>query len=670
MLRIRSMRPSRVRVALVALAVATAVVPSVAPTSASSAGAAPGGITPGHVLGADGRSAEAYQLSDAILEHVYVQADMDSDGDGREDLIRADIQRPRTPSGITVPSIIGASGYFGAPIDTTTKPYVDPEHRDTSDLSSMPGWENNYFVPRGYAVLSVDVAGTNFSEGCVDDVGPNDVESVAAVIRWLHHEPGSVAYRDLDRAVPVDSAWSSGLSAVSGMSYDGGIAHAVATSAHVPGLRTVVPIEGGTSAYNTRPNGIDVGGGTAEFSEYLTEPEPAGTKSPKLPQSLRDHQAAKRKTCQASFDAMRAQSDPAGRTDNAFWQARDYTRKVDQIARNGVSEFIAQGQGDMVVRTNELAAHWAALQRAGVTSKLWLHQAGHVEAFRFDRPTWVDTLHRWYDHALLGVANGITAEPPVRVQTSPTTWQDSAVWPAAGSVATTLHPGAVTGGLGALGMAPDPAAGSASYAASLQEDDSPTALTRGAAEPRAAKDRLVFTSPALDHDVRISGTPRMSVRVTPGAGDTDVSVALVDYGPQTIVDTPSDDELVLLKTGTAYGQSTPADRGEYYDETLATRSTGSFVFSRGIGNTAHHESLQAYTPVPAGDTIDLAWDLQPVDHVIPAGHRLGIIVYNDGLRSAADEDGSRVVTAGSTVDLAHSSIVVPVVGGAVDGVAR
>ncbi|KZC95392.1 hypothetical protein AWH51_08485 [Clavibacter tessellarius] len=661
--RIRSMRPSRVRAALGALAVATAALSSVAPAAAPSAEAATGGIAAGHVLGADGRSAEVYTLADAILEHVYVQSDMDSDGDGRKDLIRVDIQRPSTPAAVTVPSIIKASGYFGTPGYPGVKPYVDPEHRATSDLAVMPGWENNYFVPRGYAILSLDVAGTNFSEGCVDDVGPHDVESVAAVIRWLHHEAGSVAYRDLDRAVPVDSGWSSGLSAVSGMSYDGGIAHAIATSAQVPGLKTVVPIEGGTSAYDTRPNGIDVGGGTAEFSKWLTEPEPAGTEAPTLPQSLRDHQAAKRKMCQPSFDAMHAQSDPQGRTDNAFWQARDYTRKVDQIARNGVSEFIVQGQNDMNVRTNELAAHWQALQRAGVTSKLWLHIGGHLDPFTFERPAWADTLLRWYDHALLGVDNGITGEPPVQIQMTPTTWQESATWPVAGSAVTTLHPGAVTAGLGALGMAPTPAAGSASFAAGRLADDRPTDLTEGAAEPTAGADRLVFTTPVLDHDVRISGTPRIAVRVTPGAGDTDVSAALVDYGPQTYVDTSVKDGSMVLTTSATWGQATPADGSSYYDEALFTRTTDSFVFTRGIGNTAHHQSLQAYTPVAAGQTIDLAWDLLPIDHVVPAGHRLGMIVYNDGRRSIAGQHRSRVVTAGSTVDLAHSSLALPVVGG-------
>lgn len=609
-------------------------------------------------LDGEGRSAAVYDMTDALLEHVYVESAMDSDNDGMQDLIRADIVRPRTPSAVKVPAIITATGYNGTP---GGKPYLDNANRDVSDLAFMPGWEDNYFVPRGYAYISVDVAGTNWSEGCVDNVGPNDIESVAAVIRWLHGESDATAYRNLDRAQTVGAAWSSGKSAVTGISYDGGIANAVATSDAVPGLQTVVPIAGGSSAYNTRPHGVFVGGGTADFSEWLTEPEPAWVDDPSNPPRLREHQAEKRRECQPQFDRMRAESDPAERSYNAFWNARNYTNKVDTIAANGVSVFIATGQGDMIVRTNEFGEHWAALQEAGVESKLWLHRRAHVDPFDVDRDGWSDTLHRWYDHELLGIQNGITSEPAVRVETQPDVWEVAPTWPVPGSTPATLGL-AGTSGVGSLRVGPS-AAGTASFSGAQLNDAAPFALTDGAAEPQSGPDRLVYASAPLTAAARISGTPSVTVRVSPEAADTNISVALVDYGPAEVVDWSQWNGIRALDSARDWGGATPAEGTTYPDMAALTATTGSYVITRGTASIAHHESIERYTPVPRGEFVDLTWTLFPADHTVPAGHRLGLIVYNNSIQLDPGTVGSYIGTAGSTIDLANTSLTVPVVGG-------
>src|SRR5262245_49750497 len=55
-----------------------------------------------------------FSYTEAIQEVVYVETPMDSDGDGRHDLIAMDIIRPReTGSGLKVPTIMEASPYFG-----------------------------------------------------------------------------------------------------------------------------------------------------------------------------------------------------------------------------------------------------------------------------------------------------------------------------------------------------------------------------------------------------------------------------------------------------------------------------------------------------------------------------------------------------------------------------
>src|SRR5919108_332038 len=50
----------------------------------------------------------------------------------------------------------------------------------------FPLFYDNYFVPRGYAVVLVDFLGTNRSRGCVDVGGQSEIASGTAVIDWLN----------------------------------------------------------------------------------------------------------------------------------------------------------------------------------------------------------------------------------------------------------------------------------------------------------------------------------------------------------------------------------------------------------------------------------------------------------------------------------------------------
>jgi X-Pro dipeptidyl-peptidase len=73
-----------------------------------------------------GLTEPVFSYRDAVREYVRVQSPVDSDGDGRKDLIRADIVRPReSGSGLRVPVIMHASPYFDVGVGTAqeTKAY-------------------------------------------------------------------------------------------------------------------------------------------------------------------------------------------------------------------------------------------------------------------------------------------------------------------------------------------------------------------------------------------------------------------------------------------------------------------------------------------------------------------------------------------------------------------
>ena len=50
----------------------------------------------------------------------------------------------------------------------------------------LPLFYDNFFEPRGYAIVEVDMAGTARSSGCVDEGAASDIDSVKAVIDWLN----------------------------------------------------------------------------------------------------------------------------------------------------------------------------------------------------------------------------------------------------------------------------------------------------------------------------------------------------------------------------------------------------------------------------------------------------------------------------------------------------
>jgi X-Pro dipeptidyl-peptidase len=115
-----------------------------------------------------------FSYENAIREHVRVQSTVDSDGDGKKDLVRVDIIRPKESGpGLKVPVIMQESPYFGEPgvgFEVEKKKYGAD-----GNLTKFPMFYDNCFVPRGYAFVSVDMIGILWSDGCPTRGGPSDV---------------------------------------------------------------------------------------------------------------------------------------------------------------------------------------------------------------------------------------------------------------------------------------------------------------------------------------------------------------------------------------------------------------------------------------------------------------------------------------------------------------
>ncbi|WP_329139609.1 Xaa-Pro dipeptidyl-peptidase [Streptomyces sp. NBC_01476] len=610
---------------LVAVVAALAAVLT-APGSAAHA-AGPGGGTVRH-----GLSQPDYSYADAIREAVWVDTGLDGDGDGRTDRVAVDIVRPSEPAkaGRKVPVIMDASPYYsccGRGNENQIKTYDA-----AGDIVQAPLFYDNYFVPRGYATVLVDLAGTDRSDGCVDIGGPSDVQSAKAVVDWLGGRAKGWSARAGGQRVKAD--WTTGNVGMIGKSWDGTIANGVAATG-VRGLKTIVPISSISSWYDYYfHQGAPLQDGPEWLSDYV-ESDSAHANCAAEQQKIID-------------------GSPRTGDWTPFWTARDYVKDAGKVK---ASVFAVQGMQDLNVRTKNFGQWWQALSAQGVERKVWLSQTGHVDPFDYRRAAWVPTLQRWFDHYLLGVNNGIQHEPMADIERSVDHWTTDPVWPAPGTrdTALTLGPTA-TGGLGTLGTG-RAGTGTESFTddPGLWEED--WAATADTATP----DKAVFTTGVLAKDLRVAGGGTVTVTAASSTTSAHLSAVLVDLGPETIRDYLGGGEgITTLGTRSCYGESTAGDSACYLDTAADTESVDHNVFSRGWADLGHYKSLAHGVRLTPGKPYTMTIQLAATDHVVPAGHRLALIV--------AGTDGGLILPPDTTpkvsVDLKRSVVRLPLVGGA------
>ena len=496
-------------------------------------------------------------------------------------------------------------------------------------MKQFPLFYDNYFVPRGYAVVQVDISGTNKSTGCLDIGGPAEIGSVKAVIDWLNGR--AEAYPDLAATAPaVPVSWHNGKTGMIGKSWDGTMANGVAATG-VDGLATIVPISAIDSWYDYyRYNGTRYGSSPLSLHNQISK------------------YASNDPTCAATKAELTAGNSADGNYTD-FWAARDYTKDAAKVK---ASVFVVHGFGDMNVKPNNFDKWWNALAANNVPRKIWAHQYGHVDPFEFDRAAWVDTLQRWFDYWLQGIDNGIMAQPQARVQTSPTTFENAVSWPVPGAAGQKLTLSA-EGTLGRLGIEPTAPSTATFRAASISE-------TTMIADPTTAStDRLKFLTPVFTNPVRISGSPKIDLTISADQADANLTFLLVDLGPETNVSSRTSGEGVgNLTTRSCWGESTGSDSACFLEVKTNTVQSTSWILSRGWMSATHADSLATRTPLTPGQQVGVSWAAMPNDWTVKSGHRLAVILA--GNDSSYTSNVSPVPNI--TVQLDKSSITLPIVG--------
>lgn len=557
-----------------------------------------------------------YDYANAIRESVYVDTLMDTDSDGSNDVIAVDIVRPRetAAAGRKIPVIMDASPYYsccGRGNESEKKTYDE-----NGVIQKMPLYYDNYFVPRGYAVVGVDVVGTSRSTGCGDVGGKDEIDSVVAVIDWLNGR--NTAHTGDGDA--VRATWTTGAVGMIGKSYDGTLANGVAATG-VRGLKTIVPISAISSWYDySRSGGVPY---SVDYMPWLGSY--VGHDSP-------------------ACDAVRADlgEQDADETGNytSFWAERDYLKDARKVK---ASVFITHGLSDYNVQTNHFAQWWDALGKNGVQRKIWLGLEDHVDPFEFRRDEWVDELHKWFDFWLQGLQNNVMREPIASVETAPDVWKNYSTWPATQK---TVPVPLAAGKLGAF------AKGSVSITdePALTEDDivaTPSEVIAG---------RQMFLSAPLPTAIRVSGTPTITLRIKSDSATTPLTARLVEYGD-------AERYAGIRRTGreTCEGSSVSYDDSCYDTVEKLTEQSDHGIVSRGWIDAAHSGSLSKPKALTPGKWSTVTVPLRAQDEVIPKGRVLGLAV------TLSDTEWTTPNDTGATIDidLAGSRLNLPITVGRV-----
>ena len=561
-----------------------------------------------------------FEYADAIRERVFVTNGRDEDSNGHADQFSVDIVRPDTPR--PVPVIMVQSPYWDN--GGRGREHEPRERNRDGVMTSMPLFYDNWFVPRGYAVVALDAPEYGDAGGCDDNFGPASTASTMAALDWLSGAGPAVNRGGHEQL----ATWSDGNVAMIGKSADGALAIDAAATGH-PALKAIVPIEGVTSLQDRATAGGLLAATVPTSDWFEFDPE-----------------------C-ARFGEQFISDWGDGFHYTDFWRQRDPTADMSHYT---AATFIVDGFADLNVDTRQAKLLWDALRKRGVPRKMWLHQSGHQDPFEVRRDEWVTALSRFFDHYLLGVDNGIDVEPMVTVQNSDGTWTDLDDWPPSAQTDAWIWQ---AGALQPAGTDPAAPTESVPLGAVARDVGDVAAPTEGFIDfwlGDLASDRpyrATLMSDALTEPLLIRGEPTITASFRMTGARYGVAATLLDLGPGQRID-PEDavfgSDLADIGTQSCWGGSTSTDDSCYQDAVPALAPTEFGIVGTGGTGIERRTFRDELTPVPDGEWTSATIGLGMANLTVPAGHRIAIVFTASSL-VFVDQPSTRTVEIGSDLRL-------------------
>ena len=613
----------------------------------------------------------SYEKSDIVRYIVYVETDYDTDGDGKPDLVKTLVQVPKAAvkGDYKAPTIFEASPYVTGTTEERTleglglkeggnfdmarlysKPekrkaikevsteevakaadpkewyYVNP--RESSDDYTHYDYENlnwyNYYLVRGYAVVTSSGLGSKGSDGINTTGSDLEVAAYKNIIEWLNGKRKAYADKTSNREVKAD--WSSGNVAMTGLSWAGTTTFGVASTG-VEGLKTIVPAAGIASWYdhfNSQGSPLDTG--ASNDLSWLSVYTSGRILDKEDWDKVKDYYAA-------YITKLNELQHKDGHNYNEEYVKRDYTLNAANLK---AAPLIIQGLNDDNVKPKHFELMVQAFKKAGIDPKVLLHQGNHVypstrwSGTNVAGQAFNDLMNLWYSHYLFGIRNGIQYLPEVTAQDNldPSKWRKFDKWESTNSINARAY--------------------------SKREDVTVSSDFYGTGENWTTRNQdAAFHSSAVsasyaapvDQDITIKGHIPVNFSASFLKGDkkhAHVSATLMDV---------SDEEFDVVKEEITYdkdGYSTRTLEKETLDETgywsgsnldslplkrYKTHKVKSVVISRGWLNLANPGS--GFDSASSSHSIDLKENeyhnytmyLQPNLYTVKKGHRLVLTLH-------------------------------------------
>jgi predicted acyl esterase len=384
--------------------------------------------------------------------------------------LAADVFRPAAP-GEKFPAVVAVS------------PYSRQLQRTDVAIGQNEAGLTEFWVPRGYAHVVVDVRGTNDSEGSWDMFGPIEQQDGGDVIEWVARQP-----------------WCNGKVGMVGCSYFGRSQVLISSRAQPPNLTAIFPYDAATDAYRDSffHGGIPADGFARS---WLANINAYSLSSGRLKDGsgIRQHSQ--------NIFGLRYPFDCE------YFQERSSSPRLDQIA---IPTYFGSDWEFFALHLRGAFSGWEGVRS---TSKRMLI-GPRPQPFRPLAAFHLEAL-RWYDHWLKGLDTGVMEGPPIQIWIpGENTWRSEHAWPFERTEWRELF-------LGGAGTGPE---GSLLDVAG-SDGERTYEVDPASYDARNGNPRLVYRSVPFDRPTDITGPIAFTLAAQSSATDTDWFVSLLDEAP-------------------------------------------------------------------------------------------------------------------------------------------
>lgn len=609
---------------------------------------------------------------DFIFEKIYIETPVDTDNDGKRDLIAAYVRRPVNEEGrpAPVPAVFVANPYMMTcnedwydlkDVDKPLKVYPEQDITE-EDVCFDFGYdckyddENNHIPKRpikglaetapcdesirnefecisklyehlnerGYATVFSGGLGTRGSDGFTLSGSREEVLAFKSVIDWLNGR--ATAFTDKENNIEIKADWCTGKVAMSAKSYLGTLCFAVAATG-VDGLEAIIPEAGISSWYNYyRNNGLVVAplGWQGDDIDILSKYCFSRAKDKEDYFSVKDQY-------EECLKLLREGADRESGNYNRFWDSRNYVKQAGNIKAKA---FIIHGLNDWNVKTDQCFDMFEALQKLGKTSRILLHRGEHIYIYDLKGSPALEAIDKWLDWTLKGEENGAEKDPTVLVESNidPEKWLATDVWPPEGTEFRDFPIEKVDNAVITDDLSKTPFKKELDNLLEWRDD----LVLNGNSGTKLS---YIWNIPSDHEPLRIAGRVKVRFKAAIDMQTAVLSAMLVDRGIKTRLKTkpyPSADEPFTFP---------PEDQPSEYR-----------VITRGWMNAQNRDSVYSKRRIVPGEFYEYSFEMIPTDYILDRGSDLQLILYGTDCEETIRQD---VVTK-ITVDQKSIDVKVPV----------